>query len=132
MLQRAETPATLAGVDAARAFFSGCVDPLAGLETLWVARLDEDACCLHLAAYPNAAGASVAPTGIILADAARVGSAGIVLAHRQAGNDSRPRRSDRAATHRLALCAEACDITLVDHLVFAGDDCTSMRRMGLL
>ncbi|URD59705.1 hypothetical protein M8312_07670 [Sphingomonas sp. KRR8] len=132
MLQRAETPATLAGVDAARAFFAGCVDPLAGHETLWVAHLDEGARCIHLQAYPDAAGIGETPLPEILADAAEQGSAGLLLAHRQPGRDSSPRRTDRAATHRLALAAEACDITLVDHLIFAGDTCTSMRRIGLL
>ena len=28
--------------------------------------------------------------------------------------------------------AEALDCTVLDHLVFAGNECTSFRRMGLL
>lgn len=132
MLQRAETPATLAGVDAARAFFATCLDPLRdGEETLWVAHLDEGAHCIHLTSYADAAGQAAPPTRAILTDAAKLRSAGLLLAHRQPGS-SQPRLPDRTATHRLALAAEACDISLVDHLVFAGDSCTSMRRIGLL
>jgi DNA repair protein RadC len=132
MLQRAETPATLAGVDAARASFAAFVDPVAGPETLWVAHLDEDACCLAVKAYPGSGDTGIAPTRAILADAARFGSAGLVLAHRQARSGGKSDYFDCVADRRLALCAEACNVTLVDHLVFAGDQCTSMRRIGLL
>ena len=59
-------------------------------------------------------------------------SAGIVLAHNHPSGDARPSDSDCRATRRLATAAEALDCTLVDHLIFAGDDCTSLRRMGLL
>ena len=64
--------------------------------------------------------------------AARLGSAGIVLAHNHASGDTRPSGRDARATRRLATVAEALDVTVLDHLIFAGADCTSMRRMGLL
>jgi DNA repair protein RadC len=32
----------------------------------------------------------------------------------------------------LATAAEAIDCTLVDHLVFGGSECTSLRRLGYL
>jgi DNA repair protein RadC len=42
------------------------------------------------------------------------------------------RTTIRAATRRLASAAEAIDCTILDHLVFAGTECTSFRRVGLL
>ena len=130
-------PAPLAGVDAASAFFhasllfAGNVDPLAGEEVLWVAHLDEAAYCLHLQSYPLGAGASVLPARAILSDAARLGAAGLLLAHRQRDADP-PRPAERAATRLRAAAASACGLTLVDHLVFGSDGCTSMRRVGVL
>jgi DNA repair protein RadC len=131
MLQRAETPAALAGVDAARAFFAGCVGPLADDDTLWVAHLDDRSRCIHLQAYPHS-NDHVSSNRAILSDAATLGSSGLLLAHRRPGSESRPDRRDRTSAQDLAIAAEACDLTLVDHLIFAGETCTSMRRMGLL
>ncbi|WP_162789299.1 JAB domain-containing protein [Sphingomonas ginsengisoli (ex An et al. 2013)] len=97
-----------------------------------MAHLDEDAHCLHLSAYSDGAGAHVLPARAILTDAVRIGSTGLVLAHRQARGELAPRTIDRTATRDLARAAEACDITLLDHLILAGEECASMRRMGLL
>jgi DNA repair protein RadC len=131
MLQRAETPVALTGVDASRSFFALCfTDP--GVERLWVAHLDEEARCIHLASYDGAVEDVDMPVRAIIGDAIRHDSAGIVLAHNHPHGDSAPSRADRAATRALALAAEAIDLSLLDHLVFAGPDCTSFRRMGLL
>ena len=72
------------------------------------------------------------PVRQIIADAAQHGSAGIVLAHNHPSGDPRPSDSDCRVTRRLAAAAEALDCAVLDHLVFAGEDCTSFRRMGLL
>jgi DNA repair protein RadC len=32
----------------------------------------------------------------------------------------------------LIRASEAIDVTILDHLIFAGEECSSMRRMGLL
>jgi DNA repair protein RadC len=68
----------------------------------------------------------------IIIDAAEHGSAGIVLAHNHPSGDPRPSDSDCRATRRLAAAAEALHCAVLDHLVFAGTECTSFRRMGLL
>lgn len=131
MLQRVETAAILAGVNASRAFFERCLD--SGVtETLWVAHVDEDARCIHLASYCGDSSAVEMPVREIIVDAAQLGSAGIVLAHNHPSGDARPSQSDTQATRRLATAAEALDLAVLDHLIFAGRDCTSMRRMGLL
>lgn len=72
------------------------------------------------------------PVRAIIGDAIRLDSAGIVLAHNHSQGTARPSPSDQVATRALALAADAIDLTLLDHLVFAGDECSSFRRLGLL
>lgn len=72
------------------------------------------------------------PVRDIIVDAARLGSAGVVLAHNHPSGDARPSGADCRATRKLARAAEALDLAVIDHLIFAGRDCSSMRRMGLL
>ena len=131
--QRAETPLKLNGLEAARSFFAGCfanADP--AIESLWVAHVDDQARCVHLTRHGGDAASAPFPLRSIIADAAAHGSAGLVLAHNHPSGDSRPSAQDCAATRRLASAAEALDCTIVDHLIFAGGQCTSLRRMGLL
>ena len=131
--QRAEPPLKLDGIAAAKAFFSGCFSELdPARESLWVAHLDEQARCLHVTSHPGDEAGVQFPLRDIIADAAMHRSAGILIAHNHPSGDSRPSDSDRRATRRLAAAADALDCTLLDHLVFAGDDCTSFRRIGLL
>ncbi|MEO6301059.1 MAG: JAB domain-containing protein [Paracoccaceae bacterium] len=146
-IQRAEQPARLNGQEAARAFFADCFlrrapggpraahpasPPPANVEQLFVAHLDDQARCLHLSRHDGQVGAVGLPVRDIIRDAARLGSAGIVIAHNHPSGDSTPSVEDCRATRRLATAAEAIDLALVDHLVFAGNDCSSFRRMGLL
>jgi len=131
--QRAELPLKLDGLGAARDFFAGCLaesDPSS--ENLWVAHVDRRLRCLHVSRHPGDETGASFPIGAIIADAAQLGSAGIVLAHNHPSGDCRPSDSDCRATRRLAAAAEAIDCAILDHLVFAGADCTSFRRMGLL
>jgi DNA repair protein RadC len=131
--QRAELPLKLNGLAAARAFFAGCfADSDPTRESLWVAHLDEKANCLHLSRHQGDQIGAVFPIRSIIADAARHGSAAILLAHNHPSGDSSPSRADCRATRRLASAAEALDCTILDHLIFAGDECTSFRRIGLL
>jgi len=131
--QRAEFPLKLDGLAAARSFFSGCLldtDPTR--ESLWVAHVDDHARCLHISRHDGGETATAFPLRDIIADAAAHGSAGIVLAHNHPSGDPRPSDSDCRATRRLASAAEALDCTILDHLVFAGEECTSFRSLGLL
>jgi DNA repair protein RadC len=131
--QRAEHPLKLDGLAAAKTFFNGCFSEAeSGRETLWVAHVDDQARCLHLTCHQGDETGADFPLRTIIADAAKHGSAGIVLAHNHPSGDSRPSDSDCRATRRLASAAEALDCAVLDHLVFAGDECTSFRGMGLL
>ncbi len=131
--QRAELPLKLDGLAAARSFFAGCfADTDPQRERLWVAHVDEQARCLHLSCHEGDESGADFPMRQIIADAAAHGSAGIVLAHNHPSGDPAPSDSDCRSTRRLATAAEALDCAILDHLIFAGDQCTSFRRMGLL
>ena len=131
--QRAQHPAILNGQEAARRFFSSCFRPEADAnERLWVAHVDAATRCLHVECYDGEPESVELPVRDIIIDAARLGSAGIVLAHNHPGGDARPRRAACNATRRLVRASEAIDVTILDHLIFAGEECSSMRRMGLL
>jgi DNA repair protein RadC len=131
--QRAEIPVKLNGVAAAREFFSGCFaeqDP--SQETLWVAHLDQEARCVHLSRHLGDARGVDFPVREIIIDAALHATTSILLAHNHPSGDPRPSESDLRSTRRLATAADAIGCKLLDHLVFAGALCTSVRRLGYL
>jgi len=124
---------SLAGHDAARRFFGNCfsaADP--SRETLFVAYLDRTARSIHQSRHDGDTGAVEWPLRAILLEAARCNCAGLMVAHNHPSGQCAPSPSDLAATRRLASAAEAIDVTLVDHLLFAGADCISFRRLGYL
>lgn len=131
--QRAELPLKLDGLTAAREFFAGCLadgDPTR--ESLWVAHVDEQARCVHVSRHEGDETGANFPLRDIIADAAEHHSAGIVLAHNHPSGDARPSDSDCRATRRLATAAGALDCAVLDHLVFAGRECSSLRSLGYL
>ncbi|HEY6048615.1 MAG TPA: JAB domain-containing protein [Sphingomicrobium sp.] len=131
--QRAELPLKLDGLAAARQFFAGCMaDSDRSRESLWVAHLDDRARCVHLSRHAGDESGAAFPLKDIIADAAEHGSAGIVLAHNHPSGDPGPSESNWRATRRLAAAAEALDCAVIDHLVFAGSRCTSLRSLGYL
>jgi DNA repair protein RadC len=131
--QRAESPALLNGHEAARRFFASCFKAEdRSREQLLVAHVDSSARCIHVEQYKGAAASVGIPVRQIVADATKLGSAGVVLAHNHPSGDCRPSDSDYRATRKLARAGEAIDLAILDHLIFAGRDCSSMRRMGLL
>ena len=131
--QPAHAPALLNGHEAARDFFASCFGPSdSARERLWVAHVDSSVRCLHVQSYVGEPDSIDLPLRDIIVDAARLGSAAIVLAHNHPSGDARPSEADCRATRRLALAGEAIDLAILDHLIFAGRDCSSMRRMGLL
>ena len=131
--QRAELPLKLDGLAAARSFFAGCIaDSDGSREQLFVAHVDDQARCVHLSRHEGDESGADFPLRAIIADAAIHQSSGILVAHNHPSGDPRPSESDCRATRRLAAAAEALDCTVLDHLVFAGTDCTSMRQLGFL
>ena len=94
--------------------------------------LDSDAHCLHVSCHDGDGGGVGMPVRSIVLDAARHGSAAILLAHNHPSGDPSPSESDLHATRRLAAVSRALGCRLVDHLVFAGGSCTSLRALGYL
>ena len=132
-IQRRQHPAILNGLEAARCFFSSCFHPGSDpRERLWVAHVDSSARCLHVECYDGEPESVELPLRDIIVDAARLGSAGIILAHNHPGGDTEPSKADCKAMRKLACASEAIDLTVLDHLIFAGERCSSMRRMGLI
>jgi DNA repair protein RadC len=131
--QRAETPLKLDGLAAARSFFADCLaDADPAREQLWVAHTDDQARCVHLSRHGGDEQGASFPLKAIIADALAHGSAAIVLAHNHPSGDARPSESDFRVTRRLATAAEAIDCVVLDHLVFGGSDCSSLRQLGYL
>ena len=130
--QRAES-LRLNGLGPARRFFAGLLaecDPRR--EHLWVAHIDEQSRCIHMTRFDGSDGHASMPMREVVTDAAAHGSAGIILAHNHPSGDPTPSVDDCALTRRIALVGEAMDVALLDHLVLAGSQCTSMRSMGLI
>ncbi len=131
--QRAEFPLKLDGLAAARTFFAGCfADAEPERECLFVAHVDDEARCVHLSRHEGDETGAAFPLREIIIDAATHGSAGIVLAHNHPSGDPRPSDSDCRATRRLVGAVEALDCTVLDHLVYGGGECRSLRQMGYL
>ena len=131
--QRAELPLKLDSEAAAQAFFADCFKGNdLSRERLWVAHVDGQSRCVHLSHHDGSDAEADFPLRTILRDAIQHDSAGIVLAHNHPSGDPRPSQADCRATRRLASAAEALDCTILDHLIFAGTSCTSLRRLGYL
>ncbi|MEO5772491.1 MAG: JAB domain-containing protein [Sphingomicrobium sp.] len=131
--QHATSAVRLNQLEAAKSFFAGCLldrDP--ALETLFVAHVDRESRCVHVSQHAGDERGGEFPFREIISDAAFHGSAGIVLAHNHPSGDPTPSDSDCMATRRLASAVEAINCTVLDHLIFAGTECTSLRRIGLL
>ncbi len=132
-VQRAENPAILAGHHAARAFFAPCfANGAMAREHLWVAHVDDHARCLDLSRYEGDHSSVGLPVRKIIADAVRLGSRAILLAHNHPSGDATPSEMDRRMTRRLATATEAFDCAIVDHLVFSTSEVKSFRQLGLL
>ena len=132
-IELAESSAVLGGHKAARRFFARCFNAGdSSLEQLLVAHVDSKGRCIHVVHYAGEPAAVEMPVREIVADALRLGSAGVVIAHNHPSGDARPSDADYRATRKLARACEAIDVAVLDHLIFAGGDCSSMRRRGLL
>lgn len=61
-----------------------------------------------------------------------LGCAGFILAHNHPSGSAEPSDADIKLTQRLYLLAEALDVELLDHLIFAGGSMSSFRQIGLI
>ena len=68
----------------------------------------------------------------VIARAIALGATALIIVHNHPSGDARPSDSDCRATRRLVAAVEPLDCAVLDHLIFAGDDCTSLRQLGYL
>jgi len=81
----------------------------------------------------EAAGAAIAlPLREIFWAALGHGAVGLVIAHNHPSGDPAPSAADVRLTRRFAMACDVLGLALHDHLIFAGGQCESFRRLGLL
>lgn len=68
----------------------------------------------------------------ILRRAIELGARGLFLVHNHPSERPEPSVEDVQATRSIKLVAGALDVTLLDHLIVAGQRVVSMRKLGLL
>ena len=101
-------------------------------EKIVVLHLDRERRVISVSEYPGEAAHVELPLRRIMAEALRLGSEGLVVAHNHPSGDSEPSETDLAATRELAATARSLGIALHDHLIFAGGEWRSLRQIGLL
>ncbi|HEX2763623.1 MAG TPA: JAB domain-containing protein [Allosphingosinicella sp.] len=109
-------------------FFASQID----VEAVAVLHLDQERRLLGTTFSEGVAEQADLPLREILGAALRVGAAAIIVAHNHPSGDPEPSEQDLSATRRLFEAAGAAGIRLVDHLIFAGGECRSLRKLGLL
>lgn len=70
--------------------------------------------------------------GTILRRAIELGACGLFLVHNHPSEVPEPSRDDIRATRQFKMVASALDITVLDHLIIAGNKVVSMRGLNLL
>lgn len=68
----------------------------------------------------------------IAVDALAFDAVGVVIAHNHPSGDATPSARDMAFTRALAAGLRTLEVVLLDHLVIAGEQVTSLRAMGVV
>lgn len=76
-------------------------------------------------------GTSVYPREVVK-DALRHNAAAVVFCHNHPSGIAEPSAADERITHRLKAALELIDIRLLDHIVVAGQNHTSLAQRGLI
>lgn len=66
----------------------------------------------------------------VLRPAVTLRASGIILAHNHPSGDAEPSQQDRDVTRRLAQAASALGVSLLDHLIIAGEKVVSLSQLG--
>lgn len=123
-------PRRITDLAAARALFA----PLAGagVEVVAFAYLDPEWRLLGLRHASGGGDNVTPPMRAVAADALVLDAAAVLMAHNHPSGDARPSAADRVLTRRLARALDAFGITLLDHVVLAGEAVISFRALRLL
>ncbi len=101
-------------------------------ERLVTAYLAADGRLLALDSLDEEGSAVTLPMRALVARALALDAAGLVIAHNHPSGDPSPSAEDVKLTRRFAMACDALGLALHDHLIFAGGQCESFRRLGLL
>lgn len=64
--------------------------------------------------------------------AVELGASGVLMAHNHPSGDPTPSAMDREVTRRTATAGKVLGVRLLDHLVLAGDQWTSLAELGCI
>lgn len=101
-------------------------------ERLVTVYLAADGRLLALDSLDEDGNAVTLPIRSLVARALALDAAGLVIAHNHPSGDPSPSAEDVRLTRRFAMACDALGLALHDHLIFAGGQCESFRRLGLL
>jgi DNA repair protein RadC len=104
----------------------------AAAEKIVVLHLDDQRRLLALREYPGGTGEADVPLRVIIEEALRLGTSGLVIAHNHPSGDPDPSAEDLRVSRIVAATARNLGIRLIDHIIFAGGDTRSLRELGLL
>ena len=76
-------------------------------------------------------GASVYPRELVK-EALRLNAAAVIVSHNHPSGNPEPSGADRALTQRLKEALGLVDVRVLDHVIVAGSDTTSLAERGLL
>ncbi|MES2420894.1 MAG: JAB domain-containing protein [Pseudomonadota bacterium] len=120
----------IADLAAARALFSGLRN--ATVEMVAVAYLDPNRRLLGMRHVVGGRDQAAISIRTVAADALAFGAVGVVIAHNHPSGSVTPSARDVTFTRALAAGLRTLEVVLLDHLVIAGVQVTSLRAMGVI
>ena len=105
---------------------------MTNVETLRVTHFSRNRRVLAVTEHPGEATRVVLPLRVIISDALRLGTTGLLLSHNHPMGDPTPSTDDLITTRRLADLAQSLGIRLHDHLIWGHNRHVSFREAGLL
>ena len=117
-------------LSAACLLFAGLRD--AARETVAIAYLDPNRRLLGMRHVVGARDQVTISIRTVAVDALAFGAHGVIIAHNHPSGDATPSARDVAFTRALAAGLRTLEVMLLDHLVIAGDEVTSLRAMGIV
>ena len=120
----------IADLAAARALFASLRD--ATVEMVAVAYLDPNRRLLGMRHIVGGRDQVVISIRTVAVDALAFGAVGVIIAHNHPSGDATPSERDVAFTRALAAGLRTLEVALLDHLVIAGDEVTSLRATGIV
>lgn len=114
----------------ARALFAGLRD--ATVEMVAVVYLDPNRRILGMRHVVGGRDQVAISIRTVAMDALAFGAVGAVMAHNHPSGDATPSARDVAFTRALAAGLRTLEVVLLDHLMIAVDEVTSLRAMGIV